>query len=145
MRTKKGCIFTYISSFLNNVFCSKLNKNRDNTLDLSVSNPIISVYRYEKWVTTLGEKKNIFPTAYCYPGCTIQTDTCSHVYDCTASCNRPAKVIYRLGAIKRKATEVSQHRKHLVRAQTTEQLCLCTVKGFGYSGKYTDSARNCCN
>lgn len=32
------------SSFLN-VFFSKLNKNMDNTLDLSVSNPIISVYR----------------------------------------------------------------------------------------------------
>lgn len=47
-------------------------------------------------------KKNLFPAAYYYSGCTSQTDTCSHVYDCTASCNSPAKIIYRLGATKKK-------------------------------------------
>lgn len=76
-------------------------------------------------------KKNLFPAAYYYSGCTSQTDTCSHVYDCTASCNSPAKIIYRLGATKKKkATEVSHHRKHLVRAETMEQLWVCIVKGL---------------
>lgn len=77
------------------------------------------------------KKRRIFsPTAYYYSGCIIQTDTCSHVYDCTASCNSPAKTVYRLGATKKKATEVCHHRKHLVRAQTMEQLCVCIIKGL---------------
>ena len=157
-RTYKDCIFIYISSFLNSIFCFKLSEDMDDALDLSVSNPILLVYqtlsflyidastRSPLWKKK--KKKQLFPAAYYYFGCIIQTDTCSHAYDGTASCNRPAKIAHQslqTWCNRKKATEVSRHRKHWVRAQIEEQLCVCIVMGFGYSEKYTGSAHNCCN